>query len=119
MDTRIVFDPDLIGRRQRVWLLASSELDMMMKGHVRIDVPEAERRQFLEQECADDPETPERILGMIAAAVSKTHPGLDLLLAALVWRRLGSRISIGRRCAPEHWRRPSRRGLWSRRERSP
>ena len=37
-------DPNLVGTVQRVWLTASSDVDMITKGSLRRDVPEAERR---------------------------------------------------------------------------
>ncbi|MCG8419414.1 MAG: phosphate ABC transporter permease PstA [Proteobacteria bacterium] len=36
-------DPDLIGHKRTVWLLASDEVDMVVKGHVSRHLPEAER----------------------------------------------------------------------------
>ncbi len=37
-------DPDLVGTVQKVWLTASSDVDMLTKGSLPRDVPEAERR---------------------------------------------------------------------------
>jgi len=37
-------DPELIGTVQRVWLPASSDVDMLVKGSMSRDVPESERR---------------------------------------------------------------------------
>lgn len=36
--------PALIGTRQRVWLIADDEVDMLVKGYISRDVPESERR---------------------------------------------------------------------------
>jgi len=41
---RVLDDPSLIGSRQTLWLLADDEVDLLRKGHVERDVPEAERR---------------------------------------------------------------------------
>jgi phosphate transport system permease protein len=40
---RILADPALIGQTQKIWLLASSEVDLMVKGKVARSIPEAER----------------------------------------------------------------------------
>jgi phosphate transport system permease protein len=40
---QVLADPSLIGQTQKVWLLASSEVDLMLKGKVARTVPEAER----------------------------------------------------------------------------
>ncbi|MBL8831743.1 MAG: phosphate ABC transporter permease PstA [Rhodospirillales bacterium] len=37
-------DPGLLGQRREVWLLTSSDVDMIQKGHSARDVPEASRR---------------------------------------------------------------------------
>jgi len=37
-------DPSLIGQHVDVWLTASDDLDMLMKGHISADLPESERR---------------------------------------------------------------------------
>jgi len=37
-------DPDLIGTTQPVWLLADDDVDMLIKGHIDRDLPEADRR---------------------------------------------------------------------------
>jgi phosphate transport system permease protein len=37
-------DPGLIGARKAVWLIASSDIDMLAKGHISRTVPAAERR---------------------------------------------------------------------------
>jgi phosphate transport system permease protein len=40
----VIADPALIGRTVQIWALAASDIDMFWKGHIRRDVPEAERR---------------------------------------------------------------------------
>ncbi len=40
----VMTQPDLIGTTQSLWLLADDEVDMFVKGHIRRDVPESERR---------------------------------------------------------------------------
>lgn len=40
---RVLADPTLIGERRRVWLPASSEVDLIAKGSVPRDIPEADR----------------------------------------------------------------------------
>ncbi len=40
----VLKDPDLVGRGAEVWLLADDDVDMLIKGHFRRDLPEAERR---------------------------------------------------------------------------
>lgn len=37
-------EPTLIGTSKSIWVLADDDLDMFMKGHLRSDVPESERR---------------------------------------------------------------------------
>jgi len=41
---RVLDDPSLIGTRQTVWLAASGDLDMFVKGQIPRDVPESDRR---------------------------------------------------------------------------
>jgi phosphate transport system permease protein len=40
----VAADPALIGTTQDVWLIASDDIDMVVKGHIDRDVPESERR---------------------------------------------------------------------------
>ncbi len=40
----VIADPSLIGTTQKVWLLASDDLDMFWKGYIDRDVPEDQRR---------------------------------------------------------------------------
>lgn len=40
----VVDKPALIGQTQQVWVPADDEVDMLIKGHIRRDVPEIERR---------------------------------------------------------------------------
>ena len=40
----LVDDPSIVGTTQRVWLTASSDVDMLIKGSAPRDVPEDERR---------------------------------------------------------------------------
>ncbi|MCW9039497.1 MAG: phosphate ABC transporter permease PstA, partial [Rhodospirillales bacterium] len=40
----VMDDPDLIGQTRDVWLVASDDVDMVVKGHVSRDIPESERR---------------------------------------------------------------------------
>ena len=44
LQQRVVADPTLIGRTERVWLLADDSVDMLLKGSTRRDAPVAERR---------------------------------------------------------------------------
>lgn len=41
---RVLEDPSVIGRSERIWLLASDDYDMLMKGHIDRHVSESERR---------------------------------------------------------------------------
>lgn len=41
---RVLADPALIGQISRVWVPASDDVDMLIKGYIKRDVPEAERR---------------------------------------------------------------------------
>lgn len=41
---RILADPALVGQTSRVWVTASDDVDMLVKGYIKRDVPEAERR---------------------------------------------------------------------------
>ena len=41
---RILGDPALIGSREEIWVLASDDVDMLMKGHIDREAPEANRR---------------------------------------------------------------------------
>jgi phosphate transport system permease protein len=41
---RVLEDPSIIGTTERVWLPASDEIDMLMKGYIPRDVPESARR---------------------------------------------------------------------------
>lgn len=41
---RVQRDPALIGSGQSVWLVADDDVDMLIKGHIDIDLPESERR---------------------------------------------------------------------------
>jgi len=40
----VLKDPDLIGKTVEVWVLADDEIDMLIKGYFRRDLPESERR---------------------------------------------------------------------------
>jgi phosphate transport system permease protein len=40
----VLNDPDLFGKTIEVWLSADDEIDMLIKGHYRRDLPESERR---------------------------------------------------------------------------
>jgi phosphate transport system permease protein len=37
-------DPDLVGKTVEIWLPADDDIDMLIKGHIRRDLPESERR---------------------------------------------------------------------------
>jgi phosphate transport system permease protein len=41
---RILADPALVGQTSRVWVTASDDVDMLVKGYIKRDVHEAERR---------------------------------------------------------------------------
>jgi phosphate transport system permease protein len=41
---KVLADPALIGQISRVWVPASDDVDMLIKGYIKRDVPEAERR---------------------------------------------------------------------------
>ena len=41
---RTIAAPEIIGRTQRVWVPADDDVDMLVKGHIDRDAPEAERR---------------------------------------------------------------------------
>lgn len=49
LQQRVLADPALIGRRERVWVLADDSVDMLMKGTTRREAPVAERRLSDEQ----------------------------------------------------------------------
>ncbi|MBI5579715.1 MAG: phosphate ABC transporter permease PstA [Deltaproteobacteria bacterium] len=40
----VLQDPDLVGKTAEVWLPADDDMDMLIKGHFRRDLPESERR---------------------------------------------------------------------------
>ncbi len=40
----VLKDPDLVGKTVEVWLPADDDIDMLIKGHFRRDLPESERR---------------------------------------------------------------------------
>ena len=41
---RVLSDPSVIGTTQSIWLLADDDIDMVVKGHIRRDVAESDRR---------------------------------------------------------------------------
>ena len=41
---RVIADPGIIGRGQRVWVPADDDIDVLIKGHIDRNAPEAERR---------------------------------------------------------------------------
>ena len=41
---RVIADPGIIGRTQRVWVPADDDIDMLIKGHIDRNAPETERR---------------------------------------------------------------------------
>ena len=41
---RAMADPGIVGRTQRVWVPADDDIDMLIKGHIDRNAPEAERR---------------------------------------------------------------------------
>ena len=41
---RVLADPGLIGRTQRIWVPADDDIDMLVKGHIDRNAPESERR---------------------------------------------------------------------------
>jgi len=40
----VLDSPEMIGQTLPLWLIADDDIDMLMKGHIAIDVPEGERR---------------------------------------------------------------------------
>ncbi len=40
----VMADPDIIGSKQSVWVPLSSDIDMLLKGHIDRDLPEGDRR---------------------------------------------------------------------------
>lgn len=40
----VMDDPSLLGKSSQVWVPADDDVDMLIKGHIRRDVPESERR---------------------------------------------------------------------------
>lgn len=56
----VLRNPDIIGQEIPVWVPADDDIDMLMKGHIRRDVPESDRRlndkqlAWLDQLSADD-----------------------------------------------------------------
>ena len=40
----VLNDPQIIGQRMSVWMAADDDVDMLLKGHIRRDVPEGSRR---------------------------------------------------------------------------
>ena len=51
LTTRLVDEPDLIGQRVRLDLLAEDNVDMLMKGHISRDLPQ-EQRQITDRQIA-------------------------------------------------------------------
>ena len=41
---RLLDDPGLVGRTERIWVPADDDIDMLVKGHIDRDAPESERR---------------------------------------------------------------------------
>ena len=41
---RVLANPDLIGTREDIWVLANDDIDMLTKGHIDQDLPEENRR---------------------------------------------------------------------------
>ena len=41
---RLLGDPGLVGRTERIWVPADDDIDMLVKGHIDRDAPESERR---------------------------------------------------------------------------
>jgi len=41
---RVLEHPELIGTRQSLWLTADDDVDMLMKGHIDLSLPESDRR---------------------------------------------------------------------------
>ena len=56
----VMHDPTLVGQTKQVWLLASDDVDMLIKGHMEREVPETDRRlrdvqiAWLDQLIAED-----------------------------------------------------------------
>ncbi|HBA35455.1 MAG TPA: phosphate ABC transporter, permease protein PstA, partial [Gammaproteobacteria bacterium] len=56
---KVLAHPELIGKKQSVWVLADDEIDMLIKGHISRDIPEEDRRlkdnqiQWVDQLMAD------------------------------------------------------------------
>lgn len=48
---RVLADPALIGKSEKVWVLADDHVDMLVKGHIRRDLP-AEQRTIDDRELA-------------------------------------------------------------------
>ena len=40
----VLQDPSLIGTRQSLWLVADDDVDMLIKGHIDLNLPESDRR---------------------------------------------------------------------------
>jgi phosphate transport system permease protein len=41
---RVMRDPALVGTRQSLWLVADDDVDMLIKGHIDLNLPESDRR---------------------------------------------------------------------------
>ncbi len=41
---RMMANPDLLGSTEKLWLPADDDIDMLLKGHIRRDAPESDRR---------------------------------------------------------------------------
>jgi len=46
---RVLAQPEIIGKKMSIWVPADDDMDMLVKGHIRRDVPEAESRLSLKQ----------------------------------------------------------------------
>ena len=44
LSQRVLADPAIMGSREEVWVLASDDIDMLMKGHINREAPESIRR---------------------------------------------------------------------------
>jgi phosphate transport system permease protein len=43
LQQRVMADPSLIGKRETLWLIASEQVDLLLKGRINRDAPESER----------------------------------------------------------------------------
>ena len=92
---QILADPSLLGQVQYIWLTASDDIDLYVKGEVNVDLPEDQRRlKDLELGWLDTLETADQIRSVFNTAFFTSGDSREPELAGILSALVGSILSL-------------------------